>query len=174
MSVAFTSIVRNSDRSWTFSWSGSGTWHVVLYGILLATTEENSYRINLQEFADYPPPLEVVDEDDLALSEQHKPYVLVQWYREDGAARYHVQHSTDGVSYATIATTQESGQWVYTYHSPILDDGSTHYWKVIAESIIGNQSTARQYNASIISPPRPVDSEITIAYSAGNIVVTEA
>lgn len=176
MSVVFTSIVKNADRSWTFTWSGSGTWRVVLYGVEIDTVTTNSYRWNADSvFTDYPPPLEVVVSTEEALSEQHRPYVILQWYREEDTARYLIQKSDDGVTnWTTIYTLAESGQWVYSYHSPILDDGTTHHWRVVAESAIGNQSPAQDYNAVIVTPPRPVDSEIVIEYSAGNVVVRGA
>jgi hypothetical protein len=176
MSISFISITKNADRSWTFTWSGSGTWRVVLYGVYIATVTTPSYRWPSDSvFTDYPPPLEVVVSTEKALSEQHKPYVLIQWYREEDTARYLIQKSDDGsTGWATVYTMPEMGLWVYTYHSPILDDGTTHHWRVVAESAIGTQSPAQDYNATIVTPPRPVDSEIVIEYSAGNVVVRGA
>lgn len=175
MTVQFTSITKNADRSWRFEWSGTGTWRVVLYGVELTTTTGNFYTWTGPGFTAFPPPVEVVPQGETSLTERFKPYVLIQWYRDDGAARYLVQRSPDGSSsWATVATVQEAGLWVYSYRSPVLDDGTHAYWQVIAESPIGNQSMARKFDALIVTPPRPVDASVEVGYSAGEVVVTEA
>lgn len=176
MSIRFDSILKNADGTWVFAWSETGNFRVVLYGIELTRTSASTYLFSgIQGFDTFPPPLEVVPAGELALSEQFKPYVVIQWYRDADAATYLIQKSPDGSSdWVTVGAVHESGQWVYTYRSPVLDDVTTYHWQVIAESVIGNQSMARKYDAYVVTPPRPVDSGINVQYSGGNVVVSGA
>lgn len=173
MNVNFDSILKNADGSWSFAWSGTGPWKVVLYGeVLSASQTDSAYRWVGGEFSDFPPPIEVVLDTELAISERFKPYVVIQWYDED-ADRYIVQSSPDGIaSWTDVMSFRDDGSWVYTYRSQILLDGRTYYWRVVAESSVGNQSVARKYRVTSVTPPQPVDSKIQINYTSGNVVVS--
>lgn len=171
MSVQFTSITKNADGSWSFAWAGTGPWRVVLYGTLLAEPSDNSYRWPSGTFLRYPPPIEIVPAGQKALSELYAPFILIQWY-DEFAARYYVEKSLDGVSgWTQVSTVADNDTWVYEYRSPLLDDGQTYHWRVTAESSAGNRSAARNYDAYVVTPPKPVDSTITVGYSSGNVTI---
>lgn len=164
--IQIQTIAKNANGSWTFTWLGSGSFRVVLQGILLATVPSNSYTWTGQ--SKVPPPLEVVAIGSLALSEQYRPYLIIQWYGES-ADVYLVQRNDSG-HWNTILTVQEVGQWVYTFQTTTLLDETIYQYRVISQDKIGNQAPARGYKALIVCPPAPPN--VKIGYTNPNVSVS--
>lgn len=173
MTIQFNSITRNADSSWTLRWTSTGTQRVVLWGSLLAETTDQTFTFGSREYVDFPPPIEVVGESEKALTELHSPTLVLQWYREELAGNYLIQQSSDGsLPWQTIATVRESGQWVYTWRSPLLEDGLTYHYRVVAMSPVANRSVPVPFHRYVITTPAPVDSALKVEYTGGNVIIS--
>lgn len=191
MALPFTSIVLNSDKSWTFTWAPTSAvyYRVVLWGVELARGTFTSFNFDRNEYRKYPPPLEVVEtvieevetEDDvlevevaeLAVSEQHSPYFVIQWYQDLTADAYLVEQYVEG-EWRTVRRVNETGLWVYTYTSQVLEDDTTYHLRVTAEGELGDKSDPVSFTKFVVTPPRPPDPDITVTYAAGNIQIADA
>lgn len=168
MSVAFTAITRNADGTWTFTWAGTGPFRVVERGSLLDIVTASPYR---SRPSTTPPALEIVLEDEVALSEQYPPRVRIQWYQDPEASSYTVERDT-GSGYATAKSISEEGKPVSEYTTPKGADGDEILLRVKAVGEFGDVSTAVEYEGKIVTLPLPPDVETN--YASGNITVTNA
>lgn len=171
--IAFTGITLNADGSWAFTWANDSAayWRVVLAGAVIASNLTTpSYTWIGPGYPEFPPPLEVVDTTNLALSEQYSSIFTLQWYAVPNAAYYQVQQYTGGV-WNTIATISDLSQWVYTYSTPVLVDGTTYQLRVAACDALGDQGTPRQYTRLVVCPPATPDGHTATTYVGSNIVI---
>lgn len=177
--IPITSIVKNPTGSWTFFWNSTsptgGIWRVVLWGKEIARINNVypgalSYIYNSQDYRTFPPPLEIVTGQEFSLSEQFLPFLVVQWYKDDGAKKYLVQKKV-GLTWSTVSTIQDDGSWVFTYNSPLLTDEKTYDYRVISVDSVDNKAPARNYERYVVCPPQPPDSKTKVNYSIPNIIV---
>jgi hypothetical protein len=171
------SIVQNADKSWTFTWqplANTTTYRVVLWGIQLALTTSTSYTWTGFEYKDFPPPLEIMSEDagTLALTEIFQPYLVMQWYGETCSYYQVEQYLSASSLWNPIRQVTESGVWMYTYQTPTLLDETLYQFQVVAVDFYGNRSTPRLYTRYVVTTPFPPDSEVTLSYAAGNVVIS--
>jgi hypothetical protein len=173
--IQFTSIVQNSNKSWTFTWADAGvaSYRVVLDGILLAVPVELSYTTELFGYEDYPPELEVVKVGELALSEQYSPYVYLQWYYEPCVC--FVVKQLVGASWVQVARIMNNeALWVYTWRTRKLTDDTDYQFRIYAVDMLGNESVPRQWKFHSECPPKFDQNSIAVTYSGGNVIVSNA
>jgi hypothetical protein len=168
-----TTIARNADASWTFSWTpvpGAQRYRVVLWGRQLNVQQSTGYTYQGLGFLSFPPPLEVVVSTDLALSEVHQPFMVVQWYGQ-ACQGYLVEQGGQ-----IVKEVVEDGSWVYTYQSPVLTDETSYTYNVLAEDAVGNLSPAVAYTQYIICPPVPPDGQVKVTYDtiSGDAIIIAA
>jgi hypothetical protein len=175
VSQVITNIVRNANRSWTFTWEGDpdDSHRIILWGILLTTVEGLSYTWEGQEYVDFPPPLEITLLNEKALSETFLPYFIVQWYGSDDAEDYLVQKLV-GNTWTTINRVGGNNQWVYTFQTAILIDETTYDYRIVAINSVGDQSVPRRYRRFVVCPPKPPDGEVIIIYNKPNLTLEAA
>lgn len=170
MTITFTDVRQTSDRSWVFTWADTGAdvYRVVLFGVLVGTTSRLTWVWDGNGFLNSPPPLEVVEDGELALSELYPPYLAVQWYQEPGAESYTVEEYRSS-SWAEVASIDEQGTWVYSYVTQTLTDGYLEKLRVTAYDDLGNPSAPEGFTMTVLTAP-PVPS-VTVSYSGGNAVI---
>jgi hypothetical protein len=166
--------VQNPDGTWTFSWTSTGapSYNIVLNGLLLNNTAGNTYTWAGTAYQTSPPPLEIVPlvtGRELALSQRWKPYLIMQWYGEPAAAGYTVQFFSGG-QWVNVITISETGQWLYTYQTPMLTDETTYQFRVFAFDQYGNQSVARTFTRYVVTPPAPP--AVAIGYNPLGSMIT--
>lgn len=171
--LPFTSIVREPDASWTYTWdeTGAATFRVILRGVQIATVINSVFNYSTLGPPTEPPPLEVVEINQLAESEVYQPRFTVQWYATDDASRYVVQRKS-GSSWVGVANVIESGQWVYTYVSPPLEAGVRAEFRVVTISNTDDTSEPRLYARLLACNPEPPN--VRISYTNPNVVVGAA
>src|SRR5688500_6165334 len=91
--IQFTTIRKNADGTWTFDWTSTGAdeYRIIYQGVEIDVAITNSYSCDLHGFTNEPPAIEVVEDDELALSEENTPYIIFQWYPNRNAHHYEVQ-----------------------------------------------------------------------------------
>jgi hypothetical protein len=171
--IAFTSIVKNADNSWTFQWASTGapSYRVVLQGRQIADVVPTEYTFNGQGYPTFPPSLEVVPEGQLATTELFSPLMVIQWYQDLPATQYIVQVQS-GATWGLVAIVTEVGLWVSTYRTPVQVDGQTYNYRVFAQDSVGNQSAYRSYSRTVVCPPVSPDGTFAVGYGSGNVTIT--
>lgn len=173
--IQFTSIVQQADFSWLFAWTSTGaaSYRVVLFGKQIGVANDPSFVFNLPGWETYAPQIEVVEAGQLALSELYSARITIQWYNSPDAAIYLLQEY-DGTQWNQIdVVLQVPTLGAYTVQSPRLEDGSQHLYQVIAVGAAQQNSSAQQFQISVVTPPKWPDGSIQLAYDnvGHNIVV---
>jgi hypothetical protein len=172
--VDFLAISYNVDGSWSFSWTGAGTYNVVLNGTIIDTITGTSY--NFTGPGNYasndPPPLEVVPNTQSALSQLYQPYLIIQWYPVRGCQFYQIQ-SFDGTNWNNLATISEKANTVmYSYKSMLIPDGAVAEYRVMAVDQIGQQSAPIIFEETIVCPPSFPAKSANIGYNSSGTSIT--
>lgn len=179
MNLPFTSITFDSDISWSFTWADTGAtlYRVVLNGVFLDRVTTNSYISTIPGYETYPPPIEVVEDGSLALSEMHPPYIIIQWYGGTALAAFYDVREWNAVtsewdSRAQIIPTPL--KTVYTIQSPRLDDETTYLYEVVAVDSIDQESTGVEYAIDVVCPPKFDETSVLLDYAAGTLTISAA
>jgi len=170
--IQFTSIVQFQPGQWRFDWVDTAAtyYRVVLNGQVIEESVLNNYYLStVPGFSQLPPPLEVVEETELALTEQYPLSITFQWYAtSSGAYDYVIQQKVLGV-WTTKNVLLATGRWVYTVTTPFLEDQSTAEWRVLARNSIGDLSDPLAFKRHIVRPPnQPTSADIVVGYDEGS------
>jgi hypothetical protein len=170
MNLTFQSIVRVVSGEWLFTWNSTGAayYRVVLHGHEIGNTNTNSYTYNLPILVDSsePPPIEVVEEKKLAVSELNLPYMILQWYGVVGAVSYRV-YQQEGLSFVLRETFANVPQFMYTFITSLLSDEMEHKFRVVGVNVDGLESTPLTYTYKMVRPPLPVKTSYQYESSTG-------
>lgn len=179
MNLLFTSIIKQSGGNWLFTWDDTDAtfYRAVLFGTVLRTNiTDNFYLYKLSvpsEYTKYPPPLEVVEESNQAESEMHRPYIILQWYNANQTniqvSYYQIEQWSEELQIWQKGThVPETGAWIYTQVSPILSDGVTYKFRVLAIGSNQQPGCALPFQVLMVCNPRLVEPDIAIAFDSGS------
>lgn len=174
--ITFTTITKKGNGTWEFNWitTGADYYRVVLDGVLLDSPIAPPYTCKLSGWNDEPPPIELVESDDLAESEENLPYLLIQWWPEREAYYYEVQQYVNS-SWTNRNRIMENGSAFYSVRTRVMEDEEVTEWRVIAFNRIDVASDPINYTALIVSPPTILMGETEVGYNSSitSIVVSE-
>jgi hypothetical protein len=156
MNIPFTQVVYE-EGVWTYTWaSGLGLVRVVLWGELLATTEDNAYTYTAALYLSNTdaPPIEVVFDGGLAISERNACYLVLQWYRVD-CDQYEVEFKVGENWRNAGSILDDSLITLYTHITPLLEDQVIAEWRVTAVDGNKRESIPLDYSYKIVRPPNP-------------------
>lgn len=171
MNIPFTGVTY-ADGSWTYTWaSGLGTVRVVLWGTLLTTTTGNTYTYTsaLYASAEDAPPVEVVLDGELAVSEYNASYLILQWYRVE-CAYYQVQFKVGSTWTDAGSIHDDPLIWIYTHITPLLEDQTVAVWRVVAFDENQRECDPLAYEYKIVRPPNP-PTGAAVSCSGGTLTV---
>jgi len=170
-SIPLQTITKQPDGSWLFTWNSTdaSSYRVVLWGVELAVVVGTSYSVALAAYSQYPPPIEVVPAGVLALTEQNKCFLIIQWYGV--VCDYYLLEEYTGGAWVTKAVVAERGSYVYTATSPLLADGADADYRVTAVDSIGQKSNPLEFRMHVVRPPDEVRPSINYDNSGQNIVI---
>lgn len=171
-SLPFTSIIRNYDGTWKFQWSdtGNGPYRIILYGIEVDEVDEVEYDWVGNGFKAYPPPIEVIEDGEVAVSEVNNPSFLIEWNRVEDAAGYSIERYI-GSAWTRVESLDETGQATYSYQTPPLANDTVCQLRVLAEDEFGNQSAPVYFTKTIIAAPPITDGTIQVTYAPNAITI---
>lgn len=175
--IQFTSITLRADLKWVFDWTPTSAtfYRVILYGMELDRLDTPPYLFSLAGWEDFPPPIEVVEEDEVSYTETYLPYLNVQWYAEDpdGVSMY-VLRKLVGVEWIDRGFQMEDGfTWVYTIQSQLLEDETFHQFRLIAMDMLEQVSDPYLFQRYVITAPYFDPTTISVVYDDPDIVIDE-
>lgn len=171
--LIITKVEKQTSGQWRFEWTDTGAdvYRITYRGHEITEVVGTSYDLELPWGKNYPPPLEIVPDDETAISEIHPPYMTPQWYRSAGADHYRVEQES-GASWLFKADIADNGQWVYTYDTVTLDDETTYKFRVLASGTLSNFSDDIWFRRKIVRPPDPVT--VNVTWASGNLTIAAA
>lgn len=172
MNITFSSIRQLVTGEWVFAWvdTGADFYRIILHGHEIANTNLNTYTFNLpiSNNSNLPPPIEVVAERNLAVSELNLPYMILQWYGSIGAVSYRI-YELQGVSWVLKETFANQPQFLYTFVTSLLSDEEAHKFRIVAVNEAGMESTPLAFSYKVVRPPLPVSLSYSYSPSTGKL-----
>lgn len=155
------------DRRWEFSWDATGAsyYRIVLYGQEIERVTGAGYVHQAPGWERFAPFIEVVEEEEQALSEQNLSFLIIQWYdNRDDSAYYEVSEYVDGEWVVKHIVQDDENVWVYTIQTPNLEDETLHQFKVIAYDIEGDASGEVKFDVFTVRLPVLDPTTIDMSY----------
>lgn len=175
MASAITNVLKVGPAAWRYMWSGTSPYWVYRYGMALLQ-ETTLTQLIVESTNDYePPPIEVRESAEAESTiEQlnNPPYATLQWFMAANAQEYVVQQQVTegGVStWKTLRVLFERGHGYYALATPVLDDVTTHTFRVVAVDAQGNQNPI---NFSLFMTRNPDPPAVAMSYDAGTGLLT--
>lgn len=184
MNLQFTNIQARPNGAWLFTWADTGAlfYRVVLFGRVLNDAVIGTQYLYNQaipmDYEKYPPPIEVVTNTDTALSEQFKPFILLQWYgyRDNIPVSYYMLQQYTSGKWLEGNKIADNGSYIYSITTPVLSDATTYNFRILAVGPNGQISCALPYQVTMVCCPRLVEPSIEQTYDddAQSVVVSAA
>lgn len=167
------SVAREPSGTWLFTWpAGISPYSIWLDGEeLVASQTALFYEYEGTDFPDEAPPLEILEDGDVAENETFPPHAIVQWRSDQAAAAYEVQQKIDSV-FIVVVAIMERGEGYLSWISPPLDDVTVHDFRVLALDAGGNEGPTVPSAITIVRNPPPPS--VSVAVVAGDIKVSAA
>lgn len=166
-------VVTQLQRStWQFIWIavGAKVYRIVLDGVLIDTITASSYVLTLPKFEDTPPPIEIVPDDQLALSEKNISRLTLQWYGVTGAVYYQIRRKVGG-NLLPITGVKANGSWLYTFITPLQDDESFAEFQITAVDEYEQESAPLIFHHPVVRCPDEVFPQIDYNQSTQQLTI---
>lgn len=177
--IQFTSIEMTRRGTWIFKWADAGApfYRVVLFGRLVAEVEGLEFEYGKDDFGDDPPLLEVVKDDELALSEINPPFLIMQWWPQDDTAYYDIERKTQGFGSAWVPFREVTERQfpVYTQQTKLHPSEEIAEYRIHAVNIVNVPSdTQEDFKQMIVTPDdfRRSDREVSYDKGTTSIVIS--
>lgn len=169
--ITFTSISKAAGGVWRYTWASTGAsiYRVVLNGEVIEETTNLFYEHAIPSRNGMPPPIEVMPDNQAAVSEQNRPYMVIQWYPVP-CAFYDVDIKKANGDWERLTTVAETGLWVYTVVSALLDDETIYQFRLSAVDENKQRSGYLNFSMAVVRCP---DSYLgNLAYDNGTQIVS--
>jgi len=169
MTVSIDGYAWIDPRTVRVTWSsdlGSPTYRVYRDGALVATTTTPQMAFTVDPDANLD--LVILDTADAPAPKYPARWTL-GWWPVPGADAYRVEEYV-GAAWTLRAEVQDTGAGYYQWTTRVLEDETTHQFRVLAEGADGNRSTPRALSALMVR--HPDNTNVDYAYSAGSREVT--
>ncbi len=154
--IPFSGIAYN-DGVWTFTWAPAmGTVRVILWGKLLLETTDNEFEYNSALYNNpiEAPPVEVVLDGELALSEDNICYLILQWHRVE-CRSYEIEYKKNSTWRSMGSVQDDSLITVQTYMTELLYDQEISEWRITAVDENKREGDPLNYSWFVVRPPNP-------------------
>lgn len=172
MPATITTIARVSSIGYRYTWTGgTAPYRLVKDGLPYRENYDLTDIIVEGTDTDEPPVLEVLDATETtATTELYPPWYVLQWHGNTAAAQYRVEQYVDA-AWVTMGAIRETGMGYYQYPTVAQTDGATAQFRIITLDSQGNESAATTLSVFSIRHPDPP--RVSMAYSGGNVTVSE-
>jgi len=171
MTVQNLTASRVGAAAWRITWTSdqpSPTYRVYRDGVLVTTTVAESITIAVGPAES--PVIEVLDDPAAIPMTTHPRRLSLAWYHTDLAEHYRVEQYIDS-AWVYRAKLTDDGRWYFRWTSAVLDDVTTHTFRIIAVAVDGNQSTAVSLAALMVRHPDVPDATFTYDPDDGTLLV---
>lgn len=172
MSVTMGTPVQLGPRAWRLSWSSDlpdPTFYVWRDGRLLMATAETSSEFSVPVGESLV--VEVLDDAD-ELPESHwPPRARLEWQGSTAVDHYRVEEYV-GAAWTLRAKVPDHGEGRFHWESRVLEDETTHQFRVIPVGTNGNQGTARSFEILMVRVPDVPEVDYAYDEDTGKVTVT--
>jgi len=171
--MQFTKIL-NTESGWKFYWNADPTkrYKAVYKGVILEKNLTDSYVSFLPNFIEYPPPIEVIEENTFADSEKNLPFVLLQWYTVKCNC-FEVQEYLSGAWNSIGYIQYNSNTFIYSFKSKDLNEDRVYNLRVIAIDDVENTATPLAFVKDVVMPPSTPKVDISYNTTLNTIEIKE-
>lgn len=145
------------------------TFYIYRDGTLVATTKATEWTFTL-ESGDIPV-IEVLDDADATPATVYPSRFTLSWYAVTDTDYYRIDEYVGG-EWLVCAKLTDDGAGYFKWVTRVLQDATTHQFRVVAVDAAGNESTATTMTALMVRHPDPPD--VTYSYDSGTGKVTVA
>jgi hypothetical protein len=171
--TTITNIEKLRSQTWKYTYTGTSPYRIYHLGKLLETTTDTEYEFEYSGATIEAPALEILDANDTedAVSVQHPPRLVIQWYGNASVYAYKIQEYSDSV-WRTRAVIYENGSGYYTCETSVLDDVTSHLWRVVATDDGQNESAALSFSALLVRVPDSPELDYSYDADTGKLETT--
>lgn len=148
-------ITRISTTTYLLSWATdqtTPTFRVYRDGVLIATTTGLSIEVTIAG-EDYPR-FDVFDDDTSVPAAVFPRRMILAWYGISSAVSYRIEEYVGGV-WTQRASIVDRGQGYFLWESRVVEDVTTHQFRIIALDANGLESAAMTKAALMVRVPDP-------------------
>ena len=170
MSVTLNAPTRTGPSRWLVTYSSnlaSPTFRVYYQGRLIDESARTSVHID----SETEPQVEVYDATTTPTQWTYPGRVRLQWYHQADAEGYRVYEYVNS-TWLERQTLSDHGPAYHTWQSRWLPDVTTAQFRVVALDSLRNEGTEIDVTVFIVRNPDPP--EVSVTYTGGNIVVSNA
>lgn len=154
MSVTITKFERWGPGLLCMEWSsslGAGTtFYIYVDGVLSETTKQT--RKMFSAAAGETIQIEVLDDAGASPEKAFPGRLFFQWESVASAARYRIEEWT-GAAWTTRRTVYATTEPVIQHMTDVLDDATTHRWRIVPIGTNGQDGQAREFSAFVVRRP---------------------
>lgn len=160
-------------RSWRVSWSSDvedPTFYVYVDGALYLTTMDTETIVTVDEGE--VPIIEVLDDEDAIPTLAWPSRLTLCWYAEPDTGYYQVQEYVDE-DWIARGNVSDRGEGYFKWQSRVLEDVTSHQFRIIPVGTNGNEGTARTFVCLMVRHPTPPDVSYAYSDSTHTVSITE-
>jgi hypothetical protein len=167
--IPFTSITRLAGGKWRFDWvpTGADLYRVVLNGLFIQSIDAPPLDLGAHGSDHEPPPIELVEDDGVVLSEKFSPYFILEWWPNPDCHHYEVSTPS-----AVLRNITEKGLPLYEFRVGELTDETGYTWTVKCVDSLGQKSSGFLFNWFEVRVPILHETEYKVGYNAGTTSIT--
>ncbi len=172
MSVTISNVQQVGRYTWRVTWSSqdSPTYYVYRDGRLVATTPQTTMSFVLQPGDRLS--LEVFDVSSDRPAGAFPDRLTLGWYQVTGAAYYRIDEYYGAEWVERVRVTAD--QWYHTWTSRVLEDLTTHQFRIVPVDAAGNEGSATTRSALMVRHPDPPTASYAYDNGTGKVTVTVA
>jgi len=171
MSITAFTATPTGNGAFRFAWTSDAvapTFYFYADGELVATTTESFLLASgtagvVYEVLDTPTPPTAAFPATMVLT----------WYASNDAVLYRIEKQ-DGADWDEVAEITADERTYYTFRTSVLDDDTTHTFRVVPVSAAGNDGTPATHTALMVRNPDVP--QVSYAYNAvgGTVTISQA
>lgn len=175
MNIQCTKITYSADK-WNFIWpAGLGKVRLVLWGDLIAETEENSFSFmpTFYTSTTEPPPLEIILESNWAETELNICFLTLQWYSQQGSESYLIEYKVGDNIWAYAASIPNNPEtFLFSYQTGMLPNLKPTEWRIRARDENKRLGKPLIFTWFTVTNPEPPVG-VSLRCSAGTLTISK-
>lgn len=157
------------DLNFSSDLGGTPTFYIYRDAELVNTTTLTRYQVTI---AAGESPVFAIFDDAADRPDSFSSRAHIQWLYQADIDYYRVEEFISAAWVERKRLTSKVTKQIYDFNSRVLEDVTTHQFRVTAVGVNGNESTASSITLFMIRTPDPPD--VTYSYTNGTKLITVA